>query len=166
MQKKLKHGKTIRSSKNFRIFLTTKLSFIASSRRYLDRQNIYRCNMYTRNVYTPTSTKPQRRRPWRLPSPPRWVDTLRAATLPRAGLLAPRLSCLLCLSPPTAAVSVQPLPSFLSHTHLCPVLSSLVPLPSPSVVHRFHFLLFLLRPSPPLPFRCHRRLFYPRWPRP
>lgn len=135
---------------------TARLSLVTSSRRYPDRQ-------IRESVYTYIN-KTRRRRPW-LPSPLRWVDTLQAATFPRA-TLTPRLVPPLSFAP-TAAVSVQPLPSFLSHTHLHPPsYRSLIPCTSyPYVVLRYHFLLLLLRPSLPSR-RCHRRLFYPRWPRP
>lgn len=137
---------------------TARLSLVTSSRRYPDRQ--------IRGAYTPTSTKPGEGDPGCLllcdgsilckppPSPARHPHP--------ASLSVPPLSFA-----PTAAVSVQPLPSFLSHTHLHPPsYRSLIPCTSyPYVVLRYHFLLLLLRPSLPSR-RCHRRLFYPRWPRP
>jgi len=140
----------------------------ASSRRYPDT---------SRSAYTYIN-KTRRRRPW-LPSPPRWVDTLQAATLsPALRPLARSASPLSPLPPPAVppspppppplplplplpplsftptppvAVSVQPLPSFLSHTHLRPPSRrSLVPCATyPYVVRRSHFLLLLLRPSVP-----------------
>lgn len=128
----------------------------SSSRRYPDRQI-----RAAKSVYTYIN-KTQRRRPW-LPSPPRWVDTLRAATRrplppslprPRAPPLSLRLAFLVppLSFAPTALFPFNPfhpsshIPIFTHHPR--PASSHpfcLLPL---RVVLRFHFLLLLLRPSP------------------
>lgn len=133
---------------------TARLSLVTSSRRYPDRQ--------IRGAYTPTSTKPGEGDPGCLLL---CDGSILCKPPPSPALPSPRVSCLLCLLP--LPPLFQPLPSFLSHTHLHPPsYRSLIPCTSyPYVVLRYHFLLLLLRPSLPSR-RCHRRLFYPWWPRP
>lgn len=58
-------------------------------------------------------------------------------------------------------------PSILPLTY--PSSPTIVPFSHPFCLlplRRFHFLFLLLRPSLPSRRRYHRRLFYPRWPRP
>lgn len=135
---------------------TARLSLVTSSRRYLDRQ--------IRGAYTPTSTKPSEGDPGCLLL---CDGSILCKPPPSTALPSPRVSCLLCLLPLPPLFPFNPfhlsshIPIF---THHRTVLSSLV-LPTPTSFLRYHFLLLLLRPSLPSR-RCHRRLFYPRWPRP